>query len=410
MLQLRAVLVREIWCERVPPRQRRRPETWPQHLCVRGARRRLGGARASERARGGGERRRGHVRGSSRLQGWGASGRARPGAPQRRPARAAAHGREGARARQRARVRAGAYSRMAMARAQSFSKSFYVSPPSSAPPRLKPVSVQPNGAAEDDGEQIRIKQLELSASTHEELFDSLESDEELSRSRVDWDQLVFKKFLGCGQFGDVCAMEFTPSDGGRPRPVAVKSLRPVRGSIGDLNDMRREIRLLSELSSKCANIVEFVGWGVVQGSGSDLGDGKGDRSLFLVEELCTEGSLSNKVVAQSVGTGSYSASDALAWTLDIARALDALHTQAQPIIHRDLKLGNVVLRASDVLGARPTAVLCDFGIAKPLPILPHEGSVRPRPGQLTRRNTMYQMTGNVGSCAYCAPEIVEGKQ
>lgn len=297
-----------------------------------------------------------------------------------------------------------------MARAKSFSKSFYVSPPSSAPPRLKPVSVQPNGAAEDDGEQIRIKQLELSASTHEELFDSLESDEELSRSRVDWDQLVFKKFLGCGQFGDVCAMEFTPSDGGRPRPVAVKSLRPVRGSIGDLNDMRREIRLLSELSSKCANIVEFVGWGVVQGSGSDLGDGKGDRSLFLVEELCTEGSLSNKVVAQSVGTGSYSASDALAWTLDIARALDALHTQAQPIIHRDLKLGNVVLRASDVLGARPTAVLCDFGIAKPLPILPHEGSVRPRPGQLTRRNTMYQMTGNVGSCAYCAPEIVEGKQ
>ena len=53
MFQLRAVLVREIWCERVPPRQRRRPETWPQHLCVRGARRRLGGARASERASGG---------------------------------------------------------------------------------------------------------------------------------------------------------------------------------------------------------------------------------------------------------------------------------------------------------------------------------------------------------------------
>ena len=53
MLQLRAVLVREVSCERAPPRQRRRPEPWPQHLCVRDARRRLGGARASERARGG---------------------------------------------------------------------------------------------------------------------------------------------------------------------------------------------------------------------------------------------------------------------------------------------------------------------------------------------------------------------
>ncbi|KAH3743129.1 serine/threonineprotein kinase [Pelomyxa schiedti] len=49
---------------------------------------------------------------------------------------------------------------------------------------------------------------------------------------------------------------------------------------------------------------------------------------------------------------------------DTAKAVDILHSCEPPIIHRDLKSPNVLLRLDD----RPQAVLCDFGLSSPFEV------------------------------------------
>jgi serine/threonine protein kinase len=58
----------------------------------------------------------------------------------------------------------------------------------------------------------------------------------------------------------------------------------------------------------------------------------------------------------------YSQADALRWCISIAKALHYLHTANPKVIHRDLKLDNVLLTDRDVSLA--TAKLADFGLAK----------------------------------------------
>jgi len=56
--------------------------------------------------------------------------------------------------------------------------------------------------------------------------------------------------------------------------------------------------------------------------------------------------------------GSFPAAEALAWADQLLDALDYLHTQEQPIIHRDIKPQNLKLTA------RGQIILLDFGLAK----------------------------------------------
>eukprot|EP00793_Prasinoderma_coloniale_P001449 PRCOL_00005224-RA len=364
--------------------------------------------------------------------------------------------------------------------------------------------------------RVHLRQLDLSATSSTDLFELLEIDAELAKSRIEWSQLSFKRLLGSGQFGDVCHMSLrTGSDADgtkRKRDVAVKSLRP-SGCIVSLNDLRCEIAVLAKLAEACNTIVGFVGWGIVDSRShsrpasfsadtSGMDGSVGGRTLFLVEELCAGGSLAKMVALQSVGEQLYSGTDAIAWALDIARALQCLHDRPEgPITHRDLKLSNMILRppprarspskrsaisrsftgllslsrrASAATGdqrprsasgsdahssfsseagdsstggadwptppetppatphspeqttpqTRTMAVLCDFGVAKPLPerlrarrtrrsrlgpVDPADGTA-PKCGPqdlgrqlLAERN--FAMTGGVGSCVYCAPEM-----
>lgn len=58
----------------------------------------------------------------------------------------------------------------------------------------------------------------------------------------------------------------------------------------------------------------------------------------------------------------YSRQNAVKWALDIAQALDYLHSFTPLVVHRDLKLENVLLTSPDP--HRASAKLADFGLHK----------------------------------------------
>ena len=197
-------------------------------------------------------------------------------------------------------------------------------------PRTPPRSPTPEALR---SVEVFFQQMESDATSQEELLDRIAADEELARSRIDWEQLTFKAKLGSGQFGDVCHMKLLPAGGGLPRNVAVKSLRPMRGvRLDDLKDMRREIKLLGALGN-CENVINFEGWGITGARDKDDG-GKESRVLFLVEELCKGGSLNKMVAKEMMGKRVYNGSDALSWCIDVALALEHLHNHVPHVIHR----------------------------------------------------------------------------
>ena len=59
---------------------------------------------------------------------------------------------------------------------------------------------------------------------------------------------------------------------------------------------------------------------------------------------------------------SHSKADGMAWALAVLEAVVHLHTRVEPIIHRDLKLENVLLQDAGS-GKGRVAVLADFGLS-----------------------------------------------
>lgn len=51
------------------------------------------------------------------------------------------------------------------------------------------------------------------------------------------------------------------------------------------------------------------------------------------------------------------------WALDVASALEYLHSLTPPVVHRDLKSQNLLLAKDGARGARQRLKLCDFGLA-----------------------------------------------
>ena len=98
--------------------------------------------------------------------------------------------------------------------------------------------------------------------------------------------------------------------------------------------------------------------------------------MFIVMELCTGGSLED-----ALKQGDCTLSDRQAWVLEVASALHYLHTRNPPVMHRDLKPGNVLL------GQDRVARICDFGLSK------------------ASRDDQ-ELTTGIGTFAYMAPELI----
>ena len=86
---------------------------------------------------------------------------------------------------------------------------------------------------------------------------------------------------------------------------------------------------------------------------------KADMLLLLL--LPQGGTLMHKVSQSMISPGRqvYSNAQALAWALDVASALQYLHGRSPAVLHRDVKLSNVLLAKEE--GAW-VAKLSDFGL------------------------------------------------
>lgn len=135
--------------------------------------------------------------------------------------------------------------------------------------------------------------------------------------------------------------------------LAIKRLRPGDISAQVLLDFMREVKILKKL--RHFNIAAFRGTGYLP----SLIEGEED-DVFLAQELMEGGTLRAKLEKQRrlKDEKLYSMSVGLKWLLDVANALAYLHGSEPLVIHRDLKLENIMLNADNV------AKIVDFGLHK----------------------------------------------
>ena len=171
--------------------------------------------------------------------------------------------------------------------------------------------------------------------------------------------------------------------------IAVKSLLPKAAHNQQvIEDFKAEMAILSRLSHSC--LVGCIGTGVYKDAKS------GDDILFLAMEAVTGGDLRNAVLKAMVDPKAYNDADVVRWAHGISRGLHYLHTRSPMIIHRDLKLENIML------DAQWNAKITDLGLIKAL--------VRPKAFEPeVSADDTYQMTGGTGSLRYLSPENFLGK-
>ncbi|KAG7390206.1 hypothetical protein PHYBOEH_007080 [Phytophthora boehmeriae] len=190
------------------------------------------------------------------------------------------------------------------------------------------------------------------------------TSEFLMGRRIPVESLIFLKALSKGSSGEVWLCDYAGQE------VAAKRLLQTKEhKAGDVNEFAEEIELNARLQHP--NIGAFIGvcW-------SSL------NNLTMVIEYFPAGNLQRYLKKNA---------DLLSWARDkihmavgVAQALEYLHGQSPPIIHRDLKSRNVLLTR------QLEAKVIDFGISR---------------GRLDMT-----MTGGVGTPYWTAPEILEGKR
>lgn len=122
----------------------------------------------------------------------------------------------------------------------------------------------------------------------------------------------------------------------------------------------------------------------------------------MAMEAVTGGDL-RSLVYESLAEREYNDSDVLRWALDIAKALNYLHTRQPMIIHRDLKLENVLL------DEHWNCKVTDFGLVKTIMRDVKTAAERSKTGEDPRDQPgfqeYYELTGGTGSYKYMAPEV-----
>jgi serine/threonine protein kinase len=101
----------------------------------------------------------------------------------------------------------------------------------------------------------------------------------------------------------------------------------------------------------------------------DDDDEQNPGSLFIVQELIKGGNLLHKVYKQMLNRQKaiYTSQEALKWMINVAEGMQYLHSvvETKPmIIHRDLKLENIMLATSHRTAFPLVAKLVDFGLHK----------------------------------------------
>jgi serine/threonine-protein kinase len=171
--------------------------------------------------------------------------------------------------------------------------------------------------------------------------------------------------IAAGGMGEV----FRAHDPVLDREVALKMLHTsLANDPAFIDRFRREARSAATLSHP--NIVAVHDWGTTQGT------------YFMVMEFVRGVNLRAILMRH----GALEPANAVAIVSDVLAALE--HAHAQGIVHRDIKLENIMVRASD--GA---VKVTDFGLARAFA----DSKISQAPGTVT------------GTVQYLAPEQIEGK-
>eukprot|EP00171_Calliarthron_tuberculosum_P015194 IDg15194t1 len=144
-----------------------------------------------------------------------------------------------------------------------------------------------------------------------------------------------------------------------------------------------EVRIMAQL--RHPNLVLYMG-----------ACGRPGDPLCIVSELCAGGSLHDWIHMR--GTTRPAVRVALETALAVARGMHYLHASSPPILHRDLKPRNVLLRRTPSEGVKLSAAnvaICDFGLCR---ILLSE----------TPHDAASPMAAPVGTLAYMSPTVVKG--
>jgi serine/threonine protein kinase len=185
-----------------------------------------------------------------------------------------------------------------------------------------------------------------------------------SMEKIPWSSLTLLESLGSGEFGQVFRGYY------RGREVAIKQLYWDNSIQGDtvVRDLEREIESFRHLSHK--RLVKFIG------ACLEL------PHLCLVTEYMPAGSLHHLLHVRKI---SLPVSHGLNMCLQIADAVQYLHSQNPLVVHRDLKSLNVVL------DLQLNIKICDFGLTESM-----------ERTHITKKN-------NGGSPRYMAPELFDDK-
>eukprot|EP00890_Picochlorum_soloecismus_P000597 jgi/Picsp_1/1538/NSC_05016-R1_serine threonine-protein kinase ctr1 len=168
---------------------------------------------------------------------------------------------------------------------------------------------------------------------------------------IEYRDIRIIKKIGEGAFAIVHLAEYNGQQ------VALKVLREEHLKVdSEVETFLDEIRMMKKL--KHPSIVELIGMGGIR-------DDKTGRyeELFVVTEVLKGGAVQYTVQNQMITLGRrlYSLRQALTWCQSIASALEYLHNNNPMVVHRDLKLENVILTSKTIDEA--SAKLVDFGLA-----------------------------------------------
>jgi len=152
------------------------------------------------------------------------------------------------------------------------------------------------------------------------------------------------------------------------KKVAIKQLLEVMFDPEDIEQLEAEASMLCSLHHP--NIVRFYGLSME----NSLERG---RSYYLVTDL-----KDTDLKKFMENNSQPEASEIFRIALEVCSALEFLHSRSNPMVHRDLKPGNILLDANR------TAFLCDFGLTT-----------------VYKDGTNVDMTPNKGTAAYMAPEL-----
>jgi serine/threonine protein kinase len=187
------------------------------------------------------------------------------------------------------------------------------------------------------------------------------------------------RLLGTGSFGSVFLCRHV-IDGVHLGEFAVKKV-PVGDSREWLRGMMREVKALERLATH-PNIVAYKHSWLEMHRANEFCPFV--PYLFILMSFCDGGSLESLVTTSSL-------SDELVWSLFLYICQGLQHLHRNFVVHRDLKLSNILLTGSPNI----RAVLSDFGTAEIV-----SGNGRP---------TASATTGFTGTAEYTAPEVFQAR-